>query len=129
MTGPESRLFDAMQLRDRRHALEVMRRARERTDNRDVLIAALLHDCGKGDVAVWLRILHVLAPAFGRLVGKQGARGWRGAAWRLDHHEALSVRLVQAAGCSEVTVRLVGGTHTEDESWMAEVLRAADDAS
>jgi HD domain-containing protein len=129
LTAPQWRLFEAMQRRDQRHALEVMRRLRAQTDERDLLIAALLHDCGKGDVPVWLRVLHVVMPAFGRLTGKEGARGWRGAAWRLEHHEALTVRLVQSAGSSDRTVRFVAGACTPEEAWMAALLLAADDAS
>ncbi len=116
MTAAEARLFGAMERRDQRHALEVMHRLREATEERDVLIAALLHDCGKGAVPVWLRILHVVAPQFGRIAGKEGAPGWRGSAYRLQHHVEISARLVQEAGCSELTVRLVGGTHREDEA-------------
>jgi hypothetical protein len=128
MTEAERLLFEGMQVRDQRHALAVMRRL-QATDERDLLIAALLHDCGKGDVPVWLRIAHVVAPRFGRLTGKEGARGWRGAAWRLHRHVAISAQLVQYAGCSAVTVRLVAGTHSPEEAWMAELLYAADDAS
>ena len=129
MTAAEARLFGAMQRRDQRHALEVMRRVQAGTDKRDVLVAALLHDCGKGDVPVWLRILHVLSPRVGQVVGKAGDRGWRGAAYRLHRHVELSEELVREAGGSEVTVRLIGGRHTEDEAWMAALLWAADDAS
>lgn len=129
MTEAEARLFHAMERRDRRHALEVMRRIRDATEHRDALIAALLHDCGKGSVPVWLRILHVAVPQFGRIAGKDGHDGWRGAAYRLHHHVHLSAQLVREAGSSEVTVRLVGGTHREDEAELARLLYAADDAS
>ena len=129
MTAEEQRLFDAMQRRDRRHALEVMRRLRAGIDERDVLVAALLHDCGKGDVPVWLRILHVAAPWFGRLAGREGSTGWRGAAYRLHRHVDISARLVREAGCSELTVRLVGGGSRPEEAWKAQLLRAADDQS
>src|SRR2546430_11912511 len=56
-------LFQAMETRDRRHAVEVMSRLRsEGIEDRELLAAALLHDCGKGSVPVWLRSLNVLAP-------------------------------------------------------------------
>ena len=129
MTNAESRLFNAMQRRDQRHALEVMRRLRNSTEERDLLVAALLHDCGKGDVPVWLRVLHVAVTGFGQRTGKEGAPGWRGAAYRLHRHVEISAKMVHAAGCSELTVRLVGGTFTHDEAWKAALLRAADDAS
>ena len=129
MSPAEAGLFASMERRDQRHALEVMRRLREHSDRRDVLMAALLHDCGKGAVPVWLRILHVAVPRLGRVVGKEGAPGWRGAAYRLHHHVKLSARLVQEAGSSDVTVRLVAGKPREDEAWMARLLYEADDAS
>ena len=129
MTEAEARLFKAMQRRDQRHALEVMRRLRETTETRDLLIAALLHDCGKGDVPVWLRILHVAAPQFGQTMGKRGARDWRGAAYRLHRHVEISAQLVHEAGCSALTVRLIAGTHSPDEAHLASLLYAADDAS
>ena len=129
MTPAEARLFRAMERRDQRHALEVMNRLRERTDNRDVLIAALLHDCGKGDVPVWLRILHVAVPSFGRTFGREGDEGWRGAAFRLHRHVEISAALVRGAGCSELTVHLVGGTHRPGEAHLARMLYEADDES
>ena len=129
MSPAEERLFASMERRDQRHALEVMRRLREHTDKRDMLIAALLHDCGKGAVPVWLRVLHVAAPRVGRIVGKEGAPGWRGAAYRLHHHVELSTKLVQDAGSTDATVRLVAGKPREDEAWMARLLYQADDAS
>jgi hypothetical protein len=129
MSPAERALFETMERRDQRHALEVMRRVRTDIDDRDVLVAALLHDCGKGSVSVWLRVLHVAAPQVGRLAGKEGAPGWRGAAYRLHHHVELSARLAHEAGCSDFTVRLVRGTHTQDEAHLARILRAADDAS
>ena len=129
MTEQEARLFQAMERRDQRHALEVMRRLRQVSDERALLIAALLHDCGKGAVPVWLRIAHVVAPQFGRMVGRDGHRGWRSAAYRLHHHVALSAQLVREAGSSETTVRLVAGTHHPEEEHLAQLLYEADDAS
>jgi hypothetical protein len=93
------------------------------------VLAALLHDCGKGAVPVWLRILHVAVPQAGRTLGRQDDAGWRGAAYRLHRHVEISARLVEAAGCSKLTVRLVAGTPTEEEAALAALLYAADDAS
>lgn len=129
LTESGRRIFAGMPRRDQRHALEVLRRLSARTDDPDLLVAGLLHDCGKGDVPVSLRILHVIAPKFGEITGREGATGWRGAAYRLHHHVERSARLANEAGCSEITVRLIGGTHTPEEAWAAELLRAADDES
>lgn len=129
MSGPEVWLFHSMPRRDQRHALAVMSRLRETTDHRDLLLAGLLHDCGKGDVPIWLRILHVIAPRFGRVVGQENATGWRNAAYRLNRHVELSARLAEEAGCSAVTVRLVAGKPLPEEAPLAALLFAADDAS
>jgi predicted HD phosphohydrolase len=121
----ESRLFFAMERRDQRHALEVMRRLRESTEDRPILAAALLHDCGKGSVPVWLRVLNVLAPALVQGLSRAGS----GAAYRLRHHAELGATMAEAAGSSPTTVRLIRGHIEPDEAWMHELLIAADDAS
>ena len=125
----ESRLFFAMQPADQRHALEVYTRLRGRVDDRDLLAAALLHDCGKGEMPLALRILNVLSPRLvARLADRRG-EGWRGAAYRLRHHAELGAQQAQAAGSTPRTVRLIQG-HTEpEEAWMHDLLRSADDAS
>jgi hypothetical protein len=121
----ESRLFFAMERRDQRHALEVTRRVREITDERSILVAALLHDCGKGSVPVWLRVLNVLVPW---LVSALASRG-SGGAHRLRHHAEIGATMAEAAGSSPATVRLIRGHVEPDEAWMHDVLVRADDAS
>jgi hypothetical protein len=122
-------LFFAMQRRDQRHALEVAGRLRSKTDNRDLLTAALLHDCGKGAVPVWLRVLNVLSPALLQRLGDADGTGWRGAAHRLAAHPEIGAHRAAEAGSSAPTVRLIRGDVTADEAWMLDMLRAADDAS
>jgi len=132
---PLSRLFFAMERRDQRHALEVTGRLRAMAvQDRDLLTAALLHDCGKGAVPVWLRIAYVLAPtlvpALVRRAGVQGAMaGWRGAAQRLANHVTLGERLASDAGASEVTLRLIAGRPAQAEERLLALLMQADDAS
>lgn len=125
----EARLFLSMERRDQRHALEVLRRLRPHTANQDVQAAALLHDCGKGAVPVWLRILKVAWPAFVRRTAREGSTGWKGAAYRLMAHESLSARLAESAGSSPGTIRFIAGTPLESEREPARLLAAADDAS
>src|SRR5439155_8624316 len=74
----EQRLFEAMEKRDGRHALEVFGRLRARgVTDRDLLAAALLHDCGKGVVPVWLRALNVIPrPLVTVLARKEGPGGF-----------------------------------------------------
>jgi hypothetical protein len=129
LTPPQAELFFAMPRRDQRHALEVARRLQmQGITSADVRVAALLHDCGKGDVPVWLRVLYVLAAGLVKRCARAGG-GWRGAAERLAGHEALSASAAAAAGCSERTVRLIRGRPNEDEAVLFAALLAADDAS
>ncbi|HEU0073683.1 MAG TPA: HD domain-containing protein [Dehalococcoidia bacterium] len=128
MSAAEADLFFAMERRDQRHALEVAMRLRRGTDDRTLLVAALLHDCGKGSVPVWLRILNVLSPAATDLLAAEG-RGWRGAAHRLRHHAELGALKARDAGCTETAVRLIQGHVEPEEAWQHVLLRAADDAS
>jgi len=125
----ESRLFFAMELRDQRHALEVARRLRQSTDDRSILVAAMLHDCGKGSVPVWLRVLNVIAPSLVQALARAGSRSWRGSAYRLRHHTEIGATMADAAGSDATTVRLIRGHVEPDEAWMHELLLGADDAS
>jgi len=129
LSDAEAGLFFAMERRDQRHALEVLRRLRAGTDERSLLVAALLHDCGKGGVPVWLRILNVIAPRLVEAVSAAGGEGWRASAYRLRHHAEIGAAKAEAAGCGPATVRLIRGHVEPDEAWMYALLSAADDAS
>jgi HD domain len=128
LSEPEADLFFAMERRDQRHALEVTLRIRRGTDDRSLLVAALLHDCGKGGVPVWLRILNVIWPAATGMLAGDGC-GWRAPAYRLRYHAELGSEKAREAGSSETTVRLIHGHVEPDEAWRYALLLAADDAS
>lgn len=130
LNAREADLFNAMQKRDQRHALEVAARLRvEGIDDTDLLKAALLHDCGKGEAPVWLRIARVLAPGVVRSAGFEASTGWRGSAYRLAHHPEIGAEMARAAGSSTTTVGLIRGrVEPADEGRLA-LLMAADDAS
>jgi len=130
LTEAQSQLFFAMEQRDQRHALAVARRLRESgADDRDLLTAALLHDCGKGAVPVWLRVLYVLAPRAVSRLAAPGASGVPAAADRLVNHAEFGARVAEAAGAGALAVRLIAGRVLPGEESFAERLRAADDAS
>lgn len=130
LTAEQAALFAAMERRDQRHALAVWRRLRlNGATDRDLWAAALLHDCGKGRVPVWLRVLYVLWPAAVRRLAVEGAAGARGAAYRLAHHAELGARLAEMAGSSPTTVRLIADRPLPAEEGLAALLTAADDAS
>ena len=125
-----SPLFLAMEKRDQRHALEVTRRLHERgVDDVELLQAALLHDCGKGEVPVWLRVLKVLSPGTLRRLGDERSAGWRGAAYRLREHGAIGARLAASAGVGAGAVRLIEGRILPGDESRWALLESADDAS
>ena len=104
-------LFDRMHPADRRHGLDVMGYLGDRGANApDLLLAGLLHDCGKGPR---VRFVHRVAWSLGQ---HYGAWVWRasshlptfraGLASMRDHAE-LSARFAAAAGCSARTVELI----------------------
>jgi len=130
LSEEEARIFFSMQPRDQRHALEVTHRLRQMgVEEHALLIAALLHDCGKGAVPVWLRIAWVAAPGLVRKVAREDAPGMRGAAYRLIYHPSLGASRVEAAGASATTVRLIAGKALPSEETLAVLLRTADDQS
>jgi hypothetical protein len=130
LNATEAQLFFAMQRRDQRHALEVAGRLRaEGVEDTDLLKAALLHDCGKGEVPVWLRIAKVIHPGFVRSAGNEASTGWRGAAYRLTHHAEIGAKLVRAAGSGEAVAALIRGHVPAGDEHRLALLIAADDAS
>ena len=129
LTDSERQLFDAMERRDQRHAIAVLTKARVHTEDHDVLIAALLHDCGKGAVPVWLRILKVVSPAMLSRLANEEAKGWQYAAYRLHAHESIGEQLAREAGATEGAVRLIAGRPGPEDGWKVAILEAADDES
>ena len=133
LTPDEQALFETMTLRDQQHGIVVWRRVREAsTEDRDLLTAALLHDCGKGDVRLWHRIVHVAihAGAAGlaeRLATEDGST-WRRALWRLRYHPAIGAEMAQQAGSSPEVVRLIREQDADAADARLAVLQAADDA-
>ena len=127
----EFALFRSMEERDQRHGVRVMEHLRtEHHADGDLLAAALLHDCGKGSVPLWLRIAYVLAPRLVAHLSQPGGEGGiRTAAYRLVNHVELGADLARQAGASEATVRYISGRAAEHEHDKIAILRAADDKS
>jgi hypothetical protein len=149
----EMRLFLSMEKRDQRHGVRVMERLIEQGEvDNELLAAALLHDCGKGWVAVWLRVIYVLRPRYveGLAQREDPGRGRRpdlhewsltfsdgrtrpkpeyGQAYRLINHAGLGAQLAEQAGSSPATIRYISGRVAEHERDKISVLRAADDES
>lgn len=129
------RLFEAMPVADRRHALDVVARLLARgEDDRDLLAAALLHDAAKGHrMRLWHRVAGVLleaaAPSVLRRLASADPRSWRHPFHLYLHHPSLSASLAVAAGCSERTGRLIRGEAGEADARLQRALTEADDAS
>lgn len=136
LTDAAWRLFAAMPVADRRHALDVLGRLRASGhSDRDLLAAALLHDAAKGDrMRLWHRIAGVLLDAFApgllrRLASPDGG-SWRHPFHLYLHHEQLSADLAEAAHLSPRTVAFLrGGAADPADAQLVAALKAADDAS
>ena len=132
LTPAQLDLFDRMHRADRRHGLDVVAALRaEGVDERDVLLAGLLHDAGKGDTGLVARVAFSLGQAYGRWI--PGAISWwpgmRAAQARLEGHAESSARLAEAAGCSTRTVELIRWQDTPRDPEFGERLKLADERS
>ncbi len=105
LLGPLFPLFSSMSPRDQRHCLDVYRRLRGwGVEDVHLLMAALLHDVGKGrEVRLWERVAFVL---LSRLAPGALARAGGGLA-RLRHHPQQGARLLMEMGAPMVVVDLV----------------------
>lgn len=132
LTEPQLALFDAMHIADRRHGLDVVAtlRAGGVTD-RDVLLAGLLHDAGKGRTGVWPRVAHSLGHAFGSWVWAVAGilPGFGPALTRLRDHAGTSASLASAAGCSARTVALIRHQDAPIDPDAGRLLKLADEAN
>jgi hypothetical protein len=127
----ELELFDSMHVADRRHGLDVaavLRRGGVR--DRDVLAAAVLHDCAKGDTGVLPRVAWSLGEAFGPGVWSVARRvpGWDAALTRLETHADASADLVAAAGLPPFAVDLVRYQAAPRDARYGAAFHAADEA-
>lgn len=132
-TTPAQRaLFDSMHLADRRHGLDVVASLRvDGVGERDVLLAGLLHDAGKGRTGVWPRVAYSLGSRYGAWVWRVAGvlPGFRGSLERLRTHAETSATLAAAAGCSVRTVELIRHQDAPTDPEFGELLRLADEAN
>jgi hypothetical protein len=134
---PESAwpLFAAMPVADRRHALDVAGRLMAAGhDDRDLLVAALLHDAGKGHrMRLWHRVAGVLldamAPAQLKRISSPDPSSWRYPFHLYLHHADLSAEAAAAAGCSTRSVAFIRGTPSGVDASLAAAFISADEAS
>jgi hypothetical protein len=133
LTADQLALFDSMHRADRRHGLDVVRALRTAGhDDHDVLLAGLLHDCGKGrSVGIWHRVAWSLAIRYGRRARSLTSRlpGFGRAFATLDEHAETSARLALAAGCSERCAELIRHQDDPIDETLGKALRLADEAN
>lgn len=126
-------IFESMLLRDQQHGIEVLRRVRRSGLADDALCtAALLHDCGKGGVALWQRVGHVLlgaiAPGLRARIAAEHGAAWRSSFWRLLHHPDIGAAFVAQTGADAEVVRLIREQEAERPDARLALLQAADSA-
>ncbi|MDP9237871.1 MAG: HD domain-containing protein [Chloroflexota bacterium] len=134
LTDNQRRIFESMMLRDQQHGIEVLRRVRASAGGDDAALctAALLHDCGKGNVRLWHRVAHVLlgavAPGLRSRIASERGAAWRRAMWRLLHHADIGARMAEAAGSDAEVVRLIREQEASAPDARLALLQAADEA-
>jgi hypothetical protein len=133
LTAPQLALFDGMHPADQRHGLDVVRalRAAGHHDG-DLLLAGLLHDCGKGRaIHVWHRVAWSLGDHYGRRVRAVALRlpTFRSAFATLDAHAERSAQLAIAAGCSPRSAELIRHQAEPVDAELGRALQLADQAN
>jgi hypothetical protein len=129
-------LFDTMTVADRRHGLDVMAHLRASagsgaTADRDLLLAGLLHDCGKGPR---VRLLHRIAWSLGQHYGAwiwrlaESLPTFRAGLAGLREHAEHSAELAAEADCSVGTIELIRNQEAPTND-AGRLLLAADEAN
>lgn len=132
LTPAQVALFDGMAVADRRHGLDVVAHLRASgSADRDLLVAGLLHDCGKGRR---IRLVHRVAWSLGSRYGSWIWRAtghlptFRAGLAALRDHARRSAELAEAAGCSARTIELIRNQETPTDD-SGRLLLAADEAN
>src|SRR5690606_31187109 len=90
LSPAEFTLFLHAEARDRRHSVDLFEALRSRGASTSELVAALVHDVGKGRQRTWHRVAFVLiealAPGLAPRVESETGAAWQRALWRLRHH-------------------------------------------
>jgi hypothetical protein len=132
LTPDQLKLFEAMHAADQRHGLNVVRSLRDAgVTDRDVLLAGLVHDCGKGRTGVVPRMVYSLGQAYGHRITRVAGivPGMRADLDRLAAHAATSAEFAADAGCPPRTVELIRNQEEPRDPEFGELLRAADEAN
>ncbi len=133
LTGAQLELFDAMHRADQRHGLDVVGALRRvGHDEPELLLAGLLHDCGKGRrLHVWHRIAWSLVEHYGSGVERLVVHlpGFRVAFRTMAAHAQLSAELALAAGASPLVADLIRNQAEPTDADLGRALLLADQAN
>jgi len=132
LTPDQMSLYDAQPAGDRRHGLDVVSYLRRAgAIDAEILVAGLLHDCGKGrNVRLPHRVVWSLSSRYGSWITRifrplptfgAGLAGLR-------DHAMRSAELAQRAGCSARTVDLIRNQEAPTDD-AGRLLLAADEAN
>jgi hypothetical protein len=126
-------LFDSMHRADQRHGLDVVAALKlSGHDKPELLLAGLLHDCGKGRrLRVWHRICWSLAERYGSRVQRTAmlVPGFRSAFATIEAHAERSAELALAAGVGPLTADLIRNQAEPTDEVLGRALLLADQAN
>ena len=133
LTADQLALFDSMHAADRRHGLDVVAALRAAGHRQpDLLLAGLLHDCGKGrELHVWHRVAWSLGERYGSRVESTlvrlptFARAFR----TMADHARVSAELALAAGVGPLTSDLIRNQAEPTDPELGRALLLADQAN
>ena len=122
----ELRCFRALQGREQRHAVDVMQHLRTHgSPSDDLLVAALLHNVGKGPLHLYERVAYTLLAMFTpwllRRIAQPDGRGFRLAMAAQRDHPARGVEVLAAIGVRPRVLELVRGHHDASPGGDAEL--------
>jgi hypothetical protein len=133
LTPAQLALFESMHRADQRHGLDVVRALRaDHQVDRDLLLAGLLHDCGKGrGLHVWHRIGWSLADRYGpRVEGPLlTLPTFRDAFKTMADHADRSAEMALSAGASAVAAELIRNQAEPGDDDLGRALQLADEAN
>ncbi|MEP7360475.1 MAG: hypothetical protein ABI744_02740 [Chloroflexota bacterium] len=133
LTPAQLALYDSMQGADQRHGLDVVAALRGGGHAQNsLLLAGLLHDCGKGrGLHVWHRVGWSLGERYGATVEQAMEKmpTFHSAFATLREHAARSADLAAAAGCDAATVDLIRNQAEPTDPVLGRALLLADQAN